>query len=237
MLTDRKKEIYDLLCDKKKLSVSALSKILYVSEMTVRRDLKELEAQGYIKRYRGGAVIAAEDSILPIDSRMMRDEAEKRQLAQKAARFLFSNGNVYIDSGSTCQYIIPHIKKFDNITIITNSVKTVLSASALHIPCQLLGGTYYEPDMCFIGSVTEKYAEDLNVDIAFFSALGISDKGIISDSVIEQVTLRQRIMKHAQKNIFLFEKAKIGKTYLHSLCHRDNVDIIIADGYSEQSDP
>ena len=227
MLTERKKEIYDLLCDKKSLSVSALSKLLYVSEMTIRRDLTELEAQGYIKRYRGGAVIAAEDSILPVDSRMMRDEAEKRQLGQKAAQYLFHNSNIFIDSGSTCQYIIPHIKKFENITVITNSVKTVLSAAALHIPCQLLGGTYYEKDMCFTGSITEKYAESINVDIAFFSALGISNDGIISDSIIEQVTLRQKIMQNAQKTIFLFEKAKFGKKYLYTLCHRDKADNII----------
>ena len=227
MLTDRKKEIYDLLCDKKNLSVSALSKQLYVCEMTIRRDLKELEAHGYIKRYRGGAVIASEGSILPVDSRMLRDENEKRQLAQKAAQYLFNNGSIFIDSGSTCQYIIPHIKKFENITVITNSVNTVLSASALHIPCQMLGGTYYEPDMCFTGSVTEQYAENINVDVAFFSALGISETGIISDSFIELVTLRQKIMKNAKKNIFLFEKAKLGKTFLHTICRQDEVDIII----------
>ena len=55
-LEGRKKDIFDILCEKKRISVSELSRMLYVCEMTVRRDLSEMEKQGLIKRYRGGAI-------------------------------------------------------------------------------------------------------------------------------------------------------------------------------------
>ena len=55
-LTGRRREIFSLLCKERSMTVSALAGILYVSEMTVRRDLAALEAQGFITRYRGGAV-------------------------------------------------------------------------------------------------------------------------------------------------------------------------------------
>jgi DeoR/GlpR family transcriptional regulator of sugar metabolism len=227
VLTERKKEIYDLLCNKKQLSVAELSKMLYVSEMTIRRDLTEMEAQGYIRRYRGGAMVLAEEEVLPIDQRMLRDEDEKRAIAKRVEPLLHSNQNVYIDSSSICQYILPYLKKLENIRIVTNSVKTLLMATAFHIPCHLLGGDYFPLDMCFLGSVTQWHGERINVDIAFFSSRGLSNDGIISDISLEQNALRRCIMKNSGKNVFLFEKEKTGKKYLHTLCRVDEVDQVI----------
>lgn len=229
-LEGRKKDIFDILCEKKRISVSELSMLLYVCEMTIRRDLSEMEKQGLIKRYRGGAIYI-EGTELPVSIRMYLSEDEKRILAKKAEIYLSDNTNVYIDSSSTCQYIIPHLKKYSNIKIVTNSINALLSAAKLHIPCFLIGGEYYEQDMCFMGSVSERYAENINVDTAFFTTRGLSTDGIISDPDLAQTMVRYSIMKNAKKNIFLFEKEKIGKKYFHTLCRADSVDgIILADG-------
>lgn len=53
---DRKKDILDILYANGRVSVSKLAKTLFVSEMTIRRDLSEMEKDGVLKRYRGGAV-------------------------------------------------------------------------------------------------------------------------------------------------------------------------------------
>ena len=82
-LEGRKKDIFDILCEKKRISVSELSRLLYVCEMTVRRDLSETEKQGLIKRYRGGAIYYSEGTELPISIRMYLSEDEKRVLAKK----------------------------------------------------------------------------------------------------------------------------------------------------------
>ena len=225
-LEGRKKDIFDILCEKKRISVSELSKMLYVCEMTIRRDLSEMEKEGLIKRYRGGAIYI-EGTELPITRRMYLSEDEKRILAKKAEIYLADNTTVFIDSSSTCHYIIPHIKKFNNIKIVTNSINALLSAAKLHIPCFLIGGEYYEQDMCFVGSVSEQYAKNINVDMAFFTTKGLSKDGIISDTDLGQTMVRYSIMKNANKSIFLFEKEKIGKKYLHTLCRADTVDSII----------
>lgn len=225
-LEGRKKDIFDILCEKKRISVSELSKMLYVCEMTIRRDLSEMEKEGLIKRYRGGAIYI-EGTELPITRRMYLSEDEKRILAKKAEIYLADNTTVFIDSSSTCHYIIPHIKKFNNIKIVTNSINALLSAAKLHIPCFLIGGEYYEQDMCFVGSVSEQYAKNINVDTAFFTTKGLSKDGIISDTDLGQTMVRYSIMKNANKSIFLFEKEKIGKKYLHTLCRADTVDSII----------
>lgn len=221
---DRKKDILDILYTNGRVSVSKLAKTLFVSEMTIRRDLSEMEKDGVLKRYRGGAVLIAVSSQMPVAQRFFIDESEKIYLSKKAIKFLSDDLTVFIDSSTTCQYIIPYINRFKNITIITNSVNALLIASKSQIPCALIGGKYYSKDMCFVGSIAEQYANEFNVDIAFFSSLGLSEDGIISDNDIDQMMIRKIIMSHSKKNIFLFEKNKLNKIYLYTLCHTTDVD-------------
>lgn len=225
-LNDRKKEIFDILCSDGKISVAMLAKKLYVSEMTIRRDLCEMEKNGILKRYRGGAVLTIHEE-LPISERFWVDEKYKKMLGKQAAEYVEEGYTIYIDSSSTCQYIIPHLGKFKNITIITNSVKVLMIASGLQIRCILIGGQYYAHDMCFVGSIAEQNAAHFNVDVSFFSTLAISHDGIISDNDIEQTTIRKVIMDRAKKKIFLFEPSKLGKKYFYTLCRDTDADAIL----------
>lgn len=227
-LSERQKEIFNLICENKKMSVKELSSALYVSGMTVRRDLAELSKNGYVKRYRGGAMCLPENKSFPVSSRMHIEEDEKRALAKKAAEFLEDGLNIFIDSSSTSQFIIPHIKKFENIKIITNSVNALISASEFHIPCFIIGGDYLESDMCLVGTVAEKQAENLNVDMAFITTQGITEDGAITDSSPEITGVKEQIMKNAKHTVFLFEKSKIGIKGLYTICRKtdENVTVI-----------
>lgn len=225
--TGRKKDILDILYEKGRISVSELSKQLYVSDMTIRRDLIDMEKNGLIKRYRGGAILASADNEMPISRRFFVNEKEKILLSKKAVKFLDDNLTVFIDSSSTCQYIIPYISRFKGVHLITNSVNALLMASKSKIPCTLIGGNYYDKDMCCVGPIAAKTAELFNVDVAFFSALGLSEDGTISDPDIEQSMIRDIIIKNSKKNVFLFEEEKLNKKYIYTLSNINDIDEII----------
>lgn len=226
-LNARQQEILYILYDTGKISVTELAKKLYVTEMTVRRDLTAMEKGGYLRRYHGGAVLASSPKEMPLAHRILFDEEEKKELAKKCLPFLKDNMNIYIDSSSTCQYIIPHVSAFKNMKIITNSVKALLSASNLHIPCILIGGDYYEPDMCFVGSIAEQYARELNVDIMFFTTAAYSKEGLISDFDEKQLAIRKIMLEHSLQKVFLCEQNKIGQKMLHTLCRKEDITAVI----------
>lgn len=226
---NRQKEILELLHSKGRVSVSELSRTLFVSEMTVRRDLAEMERCGFLYRYRGGAFPRYSSGEMPISERLLLDKEEKEALAARCELYLSDGQTVFIDSSSTCQFIIPHVAKFKDMKILTNSVKALLSASELHIPCLLIGGEYYEQDMCLVGPVAEGSAADFNADIAFFTTAAYSEEdGVISDFDLKQTSIRKIIMKNSKKNIFLFEKNKCNKKLLYTLCRAEEADAIIA---------
>ena len=230
VLNSRQQEIMGILKVKGSVSTYELSKTLYASEMTIRRDLTEMERGGFLRRYRGGAVLKINLGEMPITERLLLYKDEKEALAKKCLAFLKDNISVFIDSSSTCQYLLPHLKEFNNITLVTNSVSSLLTASELHIPCVLIGGEYYSQDMCLIGSIAEEQVKNLNVDVAFLTTAGISNEGVITDFDLKQTAVRKIILKNANKKVFLFEKEKIGKKFLYTLCDKnDDVEIITID--------
>ncbi len=227
MISERQKEILEILYQKGRVSVAELSKTLYVTEMTVRRDLTEMEKGGFLRRYRGGAVLKINLGEMPITERLLLDKDEKEELAKKALPYLHDGMTVFLDSSSTCQYLIPHLAQHKNVTVLTNSVAVLLSAGKLHLPCILIGGEYYEQDMCMVGSLAEQYVRDLNADIAFFTTAAISNDGVISDFDVRQTMIRKIVMQNAKQNIFLFENEKRGKRLLYTLCHVNDVTAVL----------
>ena len=224
----RQKDILTMLYEKGRVSVAELSRTLYVSEMTVRRDLDEMEKGGYLKRYRGGAVLKQSDGEMPVSERYFMNTEEKRALAARADAYLSDGITVFLDSSSTCAYLLPYLAKYKNITLVTNSVKTLLSASEAHIPTVLVGGEYYEQDMCLVGSLAEESVRALNVDVAFFTTAAYDEEaGVISDFDLRQTAIRRLVLKNAGTSVFLFESYKLGKRLLYTLAHKSEVSVVL----------
>lgn len=225
-MNSRQSGILTLLKNEKRMSVQKLAKHFFVSEMTVRRDLREMEQSGYIKRYHGGAILD-DSSLLPITVRKFEHFDRRDAIMNNARKHLKNNLTVFLDSSSTCTYIIPAIAEFEGITIVTNSVQNVLSAEKHHIKCVLAGGDYYEHDMCTIGSCAESFLRGINADVSFFSAQGISSDGIISDSDENQSAIRKIMLENSEKSIFFFNKSKTNTKYTYTICRGEIVDEII----------
>ena len=227
VLNDRQAEIMDLIKENGRVSTKELSKTLFVSEMTVRRDLTEMEKCGYLKRYKGGAVYMGGEEFLPVQARVNVHYKEKRLVSAKIKKYLKDGMTVFIDSSSTCEFIIPLLKDYENVLVVTNSVFNMLAAAEYHIKCLGTGGEYDEHDMCFVGAHTDEFLRNVNVDIAFFSARGISSDGVITDSDVLQTSARKAIMKNSLKNVFLFDGSKKNKKYPYTLARAEDVDEVI----------
>ena len=95
-MNERQKNMFDLTQQKGKISTGKLASLFYVSPMTVRRDLADMEKEGLIRRYRGGALSRMKEQELPIAQRYYQDEQEKRILGKKAASLLQDHLNLLL---------------------------------------------------------------------------------------------------------------------------------------------
>ena len=221
-LNERQQDILDILRERGKISVASLAQKLNYSEMTIRRDLTKMEKAGFLKRSHGMALENDMNS-QPVTTRSFAQDSEKRKLCKEASQYLTDKMTVFLDSSSTCMYLVPYIAEHKEMTIFTNSVQVLLSAANFHIPCYLTGGKYFERDMCLLGAQAENYAENINVDIAFFSCAGYTEDGRITDDSEEQIAVRLAVMKHAGKSIMLFDSTKKNVVYAFTVCHEEEL--------------
>lgn len=226
MMNERQEKILQFIKESGRAAVKMIAKKFYVSEMTVRRDLNFLKESGYIERYNGGAVYRGNNALLPLMYRSDLHKSEKERLANNIKKYLKDGITVFIDSSSTCSYVVPLLAEYKGVKIVTNSVYSLLKAGEYHIPCVLTGGEYNEQDMCLVGSAVCEFLKNINIDIGFFSSSGILD-GLITDGDEPQTSVRKNALVSTAVKIFMFSRDKQNKKCLYTLCRTEDVDKII----------
>ena len=163
---ERQTEILNILEKNKSISVSKLSEILYVSAPTVRRDLTILERQGRVLRTHGGVVLkqTAEKEI-PLILREDQNSSSKKIIAQKAIQHINNGDVIFLDASSTVAHMIPYLKKFKDIVVVTNSPQTSIRLGNENIKNYCTGGLLLLHSIAYVGSDAEKFGSIINVGV------------------------------------------------------------------------
>ena len=227
----RQEEILAKLEQQKTINIADLAKQLFVSEATVRRDLNTLEKLGLVKRVYGGVILSkyANSTDLPLSLREHESRPQKDLIAAKAAEYLHNGATIIMDASSTVQHMIPYLKEYENLTVITNSLKVVDQLSGTDIRVYCTGGYFIPRNRAFAGPAAINMIRDIYADYLFFSAQGLSLSGEISDFSEEETALRRVMLQRATKSYFLCDSSKIGQSYLFKVCDSMDVDGIICN--------
>lgn len=228
---EREKEIMSLLTEGETVSVKQLANQLYVSEPTVRRDLSILARKGLVIRTHGGVMpkATAADEVFAISLREQVHGTAKMIMGRTAASMV-KDGMVIMMDGSTSVYaMLPHLTEYKDLIVITNGAKTALTLGRLGIKNYCTGGQMINDTMAYVGRHAEQMIGELNADMLFFSARGLSEEGDFSDSSIEENNLRRAMMKRARRRVMLLDSSKVGQRYMDVLCRMEDVNEVICE--------
>ena len=227
---ERQNEILALLRQRKSMTVRTLSELLFTSESTIRRDLSELERAGKVRRTFGGVVL--EETLTKEVPRLLRqtqNHEAKQIMAQKAKAFIENGKVIFLDASTTVAHLVPVLAEFSDLTVVTNSPSTSLELGNVGIRTFCTGGALLPSSQAFVGAQAEDFIRRFNADLMFFSSRGVTNDGRITDSSVEESRLRQVMMQHAKKKIYLYDTSKLGKEYMVNLCHIDEVDEVVSE--------
>ena len=150
----RHSEILDLLSEQGEVSVDALSRQFNTSEVTIRKDLRQLEAANQLVRKFGGAVS------LPSENKsesLSEDYLSNRKLsiAEQAASLIPSGARVALDSGSTVLALLTFLEQRNDLVVMTNSLTVANHLTQLDTPPQVLftGGTWDQQSQAIQGQM------------------------------------------------------------------------------------
>jgi DeoR family fructose operon transcriptional repressor len=172
----RLRQIIDQLEKDEHLLITVLSKQFMVSEITIRRDLDELESQGILFRTHGGAIRNKPiSSLFSFDSKVKNRQKEKLEICRYAASLINEGDNILINCGTTVYYLARYISKLNNIRVITNSLPVVSELmQSPQIKVTLIGGELDHVRRALYGSTTESNLHRLRATKAFLGSAGIS---------------------------------------------------------------
>jgi DeoR family transcriptional regulator, fructose operon transcriptional repressor len=227
----RKQIIQQHLEHDQTVQVNELAQELSVSEMTIRRDLSELERIGVLKRTHGGAIKEVSRSYEPPFSlRRSRHLEQKQLIAREAVRFVTEGDTVVIDSGTSSIELARELLSFTHLTVITPSIHTaMLFTDHPTIEVLVSGGMLRTGEGSLVGDFTRHFFEQLYFDTFFLSAAAISSASGLTEYIQEDAAIKRMIASHAKKTIALITSDKFEKTAFARICPLQDIDVVISD--------
>ncbi len=213
-----------------------LSRILEVSEMTVRRDVNKLTRQKTVIKTLGGVQTAHASEHLyesAIEERLPVHRPEKIQIAREALRTIEPHQTIFLDGGTTSLILARHLaKSARGLTIVTNSVLVSLEfgqGSENTNTVFLLGGQFDPSSACVVGPTAEESARRFFVDIAFFSTKGFLPQEGTFESSIATIRIKQIIAEQAAHVALLADHSKFGQRALCKALDIKQIHEVITD--------
>lgn len=228
---EREKEILMLLEQNDYATVEYLSEKIHISPSSIRRDLKRLEMKGLVTRSYGGAEI--KNSInrqIPFHLRSHKNAKEKSVVAKKAAALVKPGDVIFADCSTSTYFMARYLKDIKDITVITNSLTSMIAYSEYNINSFFAGGRLNpENRSCCVGSNTEEFISNIHADLCFFSVQSLTKDGILYDCFANEIMPRKLMIKNSEKKVFLCDHSKINRFSAYKLCEISDLDVVISD--------
>jgi DeoR family fructose operon transcriptional repressor len=226
----RKQQILELLTNDGSVTVSELSSRLGVSGVSIRRDLRALQAAGLLKRTHGGAMTGHVAGFEPSEAEKEDQLREEKIAIAKAAAAMVEEGEtVLLDAGSTTLQIARLLKTRRDITVITNALNIAAELATGEAEITLIGGSLRTRTLSLVGPAAEAALAALYVDRLFLATNGIDLKrGLTTPNVLEAHT-KKTMMKSAREVIVVTDHTKFGLVTVTQFCDIGDIHHLITD--------
>ena len=226
----RKAKIKDIILEKKSVTVTELSKIFSVTEETIRRDLKQLEEDGFLTRTYGGAFI--QDGVENNVDLTIRETAymeSKVAIAKKCLSVIHNGDSIFLDASTTALQIAWELQGM-RLTVVTNSfliINELLDKEDIRLIS--IGCSYTPRDKAFVGSTALRNLESFFVDKTFMSCRSVSMEHGITDSNEAIAAIRQTLITRSNHIYLVADYSKFDKTSFIRISGFDAITGLVTD--------
>jgi DeoR family transcriptional regulator of aga operon len=229
----RLQAIYKIVKANGQASVSLLADQIGVSEMTIRRDLEELQAEGLVNRIHGGAVSVESQQWLtpelPVVIRREEQAAEKRQIARAVADMIERDETIFLGSGTTTLAIAEVLaERNEPLTVITNALTIANTlAKASQVGVVVIGGYLRRSELSLVGHITEQLLGQLRLSKAFIGIRGLDPEYGLTSDHFQELKTDQTIIQMSDTLILVADHTKFGRVAVNQMAPIDVVSMII----------
>ena len=207
------------------VSIEDLATDFNVTPQTIRRDINQLDKEGLVRRYHGGAGLALSVENIGYATRQVLCQKEKQIIASKVARRIPPRASVFINIGTTTEEVAKELLKKDGLRVITNNlnVAAILSQNP-DIEIYMAGGVVRHRDRGITGHATLEFIRQFRSDFAIIGISGIAPNGDLLDFDYQEVQVAKAIVESSSKVILAADHTKFGREAMVRLGHVSDID-------------
>ncbi len=219
------------------MRVQALSELLKVSELTIRRDLEQLERDGILERTHGGAIHShrmRQEPLYTDKDRIHREE--KRQIGAAAAALVKDGDTLLIGSGSTTLQIFRHLAGRKNLRVITSNMGAPLETQGLDLELILIGGIYREHSNSLVGPFATLSLQQVQGSKCFIGVDGISRKYGLTNPILPGMEIARTMIERTHGQVIVVaDYSKLGVVANFMIAPVEKADILVVDSRFDES--
>ena len=209
---------------------------LQVATETVRRDLDILQRRGVVRRVHGGAIAMerfAHEFTIP-ERQNLNPEA-KRRIGEAAAQYVPHEGCIFVDGGTTTEFLAPALRNRPDLLVVTNSVNLAARIADSSTKTYMLPGHIRPTTLSALGSRTVEDLGRLNAVVAFMGTNGISSDLKLTAFDTDEAAVKKIMLSNAAETILLADNKKFGSTYPATFGAPGDFDRPVTDLDTQQS--
>ena len=209
---ERKRLIQNYISDNGKVLVANLSRMLGVSEVTIRRDLESLEKEGYLRRTHGGAVLSDCEIVHYND-----EDEDLNEIAVVAARFVQDGDNIFITNGETNSHLARKLASHHSLTVLTNDIAIASEMASQGKKVVLLGGEFDSDEKASFGTLAIENLRKFSVSKVFMEIDGVDEELVFSVNSPTKASFLTAVIAEAKKLIILCPYTRFRSSAFYSM--------------------
>ncbi|MFD6243892.1 DeoR/GlpR family DNA-binding transcription regulator [Streptomyces roseolus] len=229
LAAERREHLLELLARTGKIVAKDVATDLRVSEDTVRRDLRDLAAEGLCQRVYGGA-LPVSPAVVDYDARQALASDGKRKVASVAARLVRPGGSVILDGGTTALAVARALPRDLACTVITHS-PTIATALIDHPRAELflIGGRVFKHSAVTCGAAAVEAAQNVSAELCLLGVTGVHPEAGLTTADADEAAMKRALSARAADTYVLASSEKIGTASPYRVLPWESITGLITD--------
>jgi len=237
LAVDRRLRILEQVAEDQSIQVGDLAARFGVSEMTVRRDIRRLERDGFLRRTYGGATAHLTRSFdLAFNARALLAAREKRLIGMAATHLIDDVSTIYLGIGTTVEQFARYLPARPDLTVVTGSVVIASLLGTRPIRTVILGGAVRRDELTCVGPVAIATLARYRFDLAVVGTFGVSARWGITELADEDAEVSRVAIGRAARTFVLADGTKLGYAGTAVVAPVDGIHTLVTDASAPEAE-
>jgi len=227
---DRRHRILERVAEEQSIQVAELARDLGVSEMTIRRDIRRLERDGFIRQTYGGATAHLTRAVeLAFNARALQNTREKRRIGMRATRLVGDARVVFVGIGTTAEQFARFLPARPGLVVVTASLPIASLLGTRPIDVVVLGGSVRHDELTCVGAAAASTLARYRFDLAVIGAAGIGSQWGLTELDDGEAEVQRIALARADRVIVIADGSKVGASANAVVADVSRVTTLVTD--------